>query len=527
MQEEKHNDIQVLNPLKSYLGRRIIQILVLLSGSITLLVTLVQLFFDYNQQFSEVDKRHHEIKTVHTKLIASSLWDLDLLELQRNMDGLIRLPHIDYLQIKSNKYKFESGKPVNGSTVSATYPLTYTDPYGMVETVGSIYVESNASAIYDTLIHNFLTTLATNMVKTVIVCYVILVIFNRSINQRIFTIVQYLRQYNPSHENKELELNNIRWITSDEDELSWLANEVNKLTHDLTTNIHGLHDTRLELEDLNKNLEKTVEERTKDLEQSLQQLKRTQNQLIESEKLAALGGLVAGVAHEVNTPLGISTTAASMVAEVITELNHAFESQTLTSTQFADLMHKMETSSALLESNLNRASKLIKDFKQTAVDQVSESRNSFNISQVLNSLLSSLHPETRKIPVHPAISGDTSLEMNSLPGVLTQVISNLVLNSVNHAFEDCKQPEVHISFYEEKENIIFIYTDNGSGIPKELHQRIFEPFFTTKRGKGGSGLGLNLVFNLIRQKLKGHLDFKSEPGQGVHYTLTIPKELNS
>jgi len=293
-------------------------------------------------------------------------------------------------------------------------------------------------------------------------------------------------------------------------------------------NITDLKEAQLRLEQLNENLELTVQERTQELKKSLEQLQTAQNHLIESEKLAALGGLVAGVAHEVNTPLGISVTASSIIHEATHELSDAFHAQTLTTEQFKEQIDKLTSGSQLLEQNLNRAAKLIKDFKQTAVDQVSESRDKFNVHQVLSSLITSLHPATRKVPVEPILDGDKSIIMNSLPGILTQIISNLVVNSVHHGFENNhSSPSIFISFKEKNNTIIFDYTDNGIGIPVSLHKKIFEPFFTTKRGSGGSGLGLNLVYNLINQKLKGNLIFDSEEGKGVHYIITLPKTLEN
>lgn len=290
--------------------------------------------------------------------------------------------------------------------------------------------------------------------------------------------------------------------------------------------ISALTQAKVKLEELNHTLENKVKERTQELENNMVTLQKTQDQLVESEKLAALGGLVAGVAHEVNTPLGISVTAASIIKEITQELNQAFADQTLSSVQFADLMERMSESTIMLEDNLNRGSKLIRDFKQTAVNQVSECRSNFVIHQVLDALITSLHPETRKIPVTPIISGSDTLSMSSLPGVLTQVITNLIMNSINHAFADSSEPaKISISFYEQNNEIIFEYIDNGSGIEEALHQKIFEPFYTSKRGNGGSGLGLNLVFNLIHQKLAGSLNFESSINQGVHFTFRTPKEL--
>lgn len=157
---------------------------------------------------------------------------------------------------------------------------------------------------------------------------------------------------------------------------------------------------------------------------------------------------MAGVAHEVNTPLGIAVTATSVIQETRESLLNAFNQQTLTSQQFAELMERMTQSTLMLETNLNRAARLVRDFKQTAVDQVSESRSQFHVKQVLDALMASLHSETRKIPVTPQLHGEDSVMMNSLPGVLTQIMTNLVMNSVNHAFAETAQPEIDIHFYQ-------------------------------------------------------------------------------
>ncbi|WP_237360190.1 PAS domain-containing sensor histidine kinase [Vibrio marisflavi] len=626
------------SPIYGKIGRRIILIMILLSSTITLVTTVVQLYWDYEQQFNSVEQRHHEIKTIHANLLASSLWNFDLILLQERLDGLVHLPSIDYLQVNSGQYEFKAGEKVTADYISDTYPLMhYNADTDKFEEIGSLYVETNTREIYDYLIHQFIVTLALNAFKTALVCYLILIVFHRSINRRIFSIAKYLGNYDPARPSKPLVLRHQKYITEKGDELYWLGDETNKITANVTQlyknikyqqdrltdfthvssdwlwetdefghliycsdimlealnidtskkplvsevpmlsettkladclakhadfsmceetfdidgithhfmfqgmaryiddqfvgyrgttiDITELKMAQLKLEELNTGLERTVAERTLDLKQSMQKLQTAQDQLIESEKLAALGGLVAGVAHEVNTPLGISVTATSVVRDSVKELNSAFEAQTLTTEQFASLMGSLNEGVTMLEHNLDRAAKLVRDFKQTAVDQVSESRSEFNIKQVLDALIASLHPETRTVPVVPSVNGDESLTMNSLPGVLTQIISNLVLNSVIHAFKEQEEPCISIEFYQKESNIIFEYRDNGAGVEDTLHQKIFEPFFTSRRGRGGSGLGLNLVFNLVKQKLQGYLEFESELGHGVHFTISIPREL--
>ena len=322
-----------------------------------------------------------------------------------------------------------------------------------------------------------------------------------------------------------------------DDELTHLSRYFNQFLLALEQSNHKLHgeiqerevaqqkqvELNAQLEQLNESLEATIEERTMALKQSMQQLQDTQDQLIESAKLSALGGLVAGVAHEVNTPLGIAVTSTSLIADINQQLNKAFEEKSLTSEQFAESIQQQTDAIQLLNENLNRAAKLVQDFKQTAVDQVSENRSEFAVYQVLEALIASVHPETRKVHVEPKLVGDKNLVMSSLPGVLTQVFSNLILNSVNHAFDSQPQPQITIEFAADNSNVVFTYRDNGCGVPAELQQKIFEPFFTSKKDKGSTGLGLNLVFNLVTQKLKGKLGFRSH--EGVEFTITLPKAL--
>ncbi len=627
-------------PTDSQLGKRIIVLLIIISGTITFLATVTQLYFSYQQQFSDIEKRHNEIKTIQLNLLASALWDFDLNLLQERLDALVNIPHIDYLHIDAGTYKMSAGEQVNGSKSAKTFDIMYYSPINdLQEKVGILYVESGTAKIHQSLINQFFTIFFINLVKTIIVCYIILVIFHYSINERLFTIMQYLRTYNPRHAKEVLYVHNTKYITSQHDEISALAFDVDKLTSNLTKlyqnlkeeekrlqdfagvssdwlwetngqlrliycseemresltipenaeiklneipvlstnghlidaleskqsfekleigleisgsnqyllfqgkalysdapyeflgfrgtaiNITALKEAQVQLKQMNDNLELTVQERTQELNQSLTQLKSAQNHLIESEKLAALGGLVAGVAHEVNTPLGISVTATSVIHESINILSTAFKEQTLTTEQFQEQIEKLSSGSVLLEQNLNRAANLIKDFKQTAVDQVSESREQFCIHKILSALIASIHPVTKKVPVEPILDGDTTITMNSLPGVITQIVSNLVMNSINHAFENVSAPEIYIGFKEDNGNIVLEYRDNGKGVPEHLHKKIFEPFFTTKRGKGGSGLGLNLVYNLVNQKLKGSLVFESKEGEGVYYKITLPRVL--
>ena len=181
------------------------------------------------KEFNDVKQRHIGIRDVHAGLLTSSLWSFDLAVLQERLDGLVNLPKIDYLEVQSGNYTFDSGKQATDNVVHETFSLTYRDPEdGHSEEIGTIYVESNAQEIYDYLLHQFISTLVLNALKTTLVCSIMLLIFHASVNRRIFQIAQYLRAFNPRHPSKPLVLIKKRWISEKDDELDWLGEGANE-----------------------------------------------------------------------------------------------------------------------------------------------------------------------------------------------------------------------------------------------------------------------------------------------------------
>jgi signal transduction histidine kinase len=256
-------------------------------------------------------------------------------------------------------------------------------------------------------------------------------------------------------------------------------------------------------------------------------LEVARDQLISSEKMAALGALVAGVSHEVNTPLGISITAASSVRESLEAMRQDYQMQRMTRESFEQALDMSMEGLQMLDTNLLRASRLIKDFKQTAVHQTSERLCDFDVMETVRALLASLYPVTRRVPVRPMLGGPRKLPARGYPGALMQVLTNLIMNSVNHAFRAIATPAIVIDVREGAEEWELVYSDNGVGVPPDLHSRIFEPFFTTRRGRGGTGLGLNIVYTVVTQRMGGQLSFWSRPGEGVRLQMRLPRYLAS
>jgi signal transduction histidine kinase/purine-cytosine permease-like protein len=288
-----------------------------------------------------------------------------------------------------------------------------------------------------------------------------------------------------------------------------------------------------ELDKQNRQLQQEVEERQLaeqqlqqnacQLEQTLHNLQQAEAQLIQSEKMAALGGLVAGIAHEINTPIGIGITAASLLVEKMTAFYEYCQSSTMKRSEVEKFLNIAQRSSRLTLTNLNRAAQLVQSFKQVAVDQSSESKRVFNLSTYLKEILLQLSPKLNATQHRVEVLGDRQLSLNSYPGAFSQMVTNLVMNSLIHAYSPEESGHIRLTLSQTDTQVIFEYADDGQGIPPEDLGKIFEPFFTTKRGQGGSGLGLHIVYNLVTQKLGGTIQCESEFGGGTKFVVKLPK----
>ena len=281
-----------------------------------------------------------------------------------------------------------------------------------------------------------------------------------------------------------------------------------------------------ELRELNENLEEKVESRTAELQESLDRLKDTQGQLVQSEKMAALGGLVAGVAHEINTPVGIGVTAASHLNDKTKKFAEVYASGKLSRTDFENYISIANESSTMILSNMNRAADLIQSFKQVAVDQSSEQKRNFKVKEYLKEILTSLHPKFKNTKFKINVECPEDFRMDSYPGAFSQIITNFLMNSLKHGFHDLQEGIINICITPNDREVTVIYSDSGNGIAPENLQKIFDPFFTTKRGQGGSGLGMHIVYNLVTQTLGGTITCSSEIDKGAQFQLELPIAVN-
>ena len=313
--------------------------------------------------------------------------------------------------------------------------------------------------------------------------------------------------------------------------LNEVYEQVNSYISDISMHNARLKVSKFEIKRLNEELEFKVIERTEQLrlkteeaQTSLAHLKNTQQQLIEQEKHASLGRLVAGVSHEINTPLGVSVTACSCIFDEVASLQEKITNQALTKSDFEERLRRISKSADVMQANLKRTSELVASFKQIAVDDATEDYHHFDLTQYLDEVINSLVPKVKKGKHHiKLLSCDAPIQIFSDPAAISLVILNIVDNALTHAF---RQPHGHIFIDTnmDAEQVKIIVRDDGDGMVEEVSNLIFDPFFTTTRSGGNSGLGMHIVYNIVTQQLHGNIECHSKLGQGAEFIITLPRD---
>lgn len=305
--------------------------------------------------------------------------------------------------------------------------------------------------------------------------------------------------------------------------------EVGELVMDFNSMIQRIDQSAREVQQARDALATEVADKSRaneELERAMNSLQAATDQLVQSEKMASLGGLVAGVAHEINTPVGVSVTAASTLLDDTSTFLRAYEAGKMKRSDLDRYTETARESSEIILKNLHRAANLIQSFKQVAVDQSSEERRQFEVRGYLDEVLLSLRPKFKQSGHRVEVDCETGLMIDSYPGALAQIVTNLVGNSMAHAFPERNDGRMQLSMrIEEEKTAVLEYRDDGIGIAEAELGKIFDPFYTTKRGSGGSGLGLHIVFNLATRILGGQVKADSHPGNGIHFEIRFPANL--
>lgn len=314
-------------------------------------------------------------------------------------------------------------------------------------------------------------------------------------------------------------------------ELGLLAQAYNQMLTDLRTSESARMDGEHQLRELNAELEQRVLQRTEELEKTNSELTQTlstnlaiKNELVRSEKLAALGNLVAGLAHELNTPVGNALLAASALSARTQDIGDKMDAGAIKRSDFNDYKVDCIGAAILIEKNLHRAASLIDNFKQVAVDQTAEHRRIFDLDKTIEEVVSTLEYQVRTRPIDVHMNLHAEVSMDSYPGPVGQLIVNFFTNALAHAFPADTKGNIWITCTRDANDTVKIeFKDDGCGIPDANLNKVFDPFFTTRMGQGGSGLGLSIAFNIATGMLGGTLELNSAQGSGTTFTVVVPR----
>lgn len=315
-------------------------------------------------------------------------------------------------------------------------------------------------------------------------------------------------------------------------EIASLSNNLNTMLARTQKQIERHEEDKQEIKQLNLNLEEKVNQRTvalkeanKELLMTLEKMHQYQTQIVENKKMASLGQMVAGVAHEVNTPIGLGITGSTLLRDKLYELQIAFHDKTLTAKQFEHFSNDGIANLDLIYSSLNKVAELISSFKKVAVINDDEIYTKIHLQQFINDTLLSMQQELRIKNPTININCPSEFVIESKKGPLQQIFHQLVLNSLMHGFLENKDNEIQFDISPQERLVIITYTDNGQGVENAIKGKIFDPFVTSKRGQGASGLGMHLVYNLVTQALGGRITLDTETNNCTRFVISLPNNI--
>lgn len=508
------------------LARRVLAYIILCSIFLSISSTFIQLYISFNEETKALEQRFDDIENSYLKAISTSLWDFNDSLLNQQIKGIANLPDVLYVEIKTsfdNEYTAgnKDGVKIEKQQV---FPIVYGE-----NIIGELVVYAGYQDIYEKLEQRAFEIVLGEFIKIFIVAFFIVLIVHIVITRHIYRITHYSQNLKSSNLHKPLHL---EYRSSKKDELDDLVDAINKMRVTLQSEITKLETAENELLQFSGELEVKVFERTEELQQSnaqlqqsLQDLTLAKDQLVQAEKMASLGQLVAGVAHEVNTPLGICVTSITALKDKISDIQRDVDEGKLTKKNLLNTLNILAEYESIIEKSLMKAVELIRSFKSVAVEQHTDPLLKINMAKHVEDVVNTVKTLFKRKKYNINIDVDKNINIVTYPSAWNQILTNFLMNSHIHGFEGRDEGEMSIQFTYHNEELILVYKDNGKGINSSIRRKIFDPFVTTKRGLGGSGLGLNIVFNLVNSKLNGSIDCVDQD-EGVMFKVVAPIEEN-
>ncbi len=518
------------------LSRRLLAYILACSTVLALISTLFQLGWDYNQGMNETRSRLNEIESTHLTAIAASVWNMDNEQLSLQLKGLQQMPDMltatVYERIDTHFLeRMRVGQTSGLHVLKQRFPLSYE---GYV--VGELEVSLTLEPIYQRLWQKSLVILISQTLKTLLVSCFILLIFYHQLIRHLHKISDFLQHLDVSTPPQPITLD--RHVAASGDELDAIVNSINEMQQrhaddwqaqqSFADNLQQEHAINKEL---NEKLEQKVVARTQSLENSHHELqaayddlKNTQKALIESEKMASLGALVAGMAHELNTPLGISMTASRFLSSRLKDFATVPLPESAERSSWHGQLAAIQESTELMQQQTRKALDLLNNFQQIAITHSGQQPSRFNVAETLHQIIISQGHRLNQQHCHVSIQCEPTLEVQSYLSAFTRVCNHLIQNSLDHGFEHSNRPRsITIQVSHEQGQVRLDYRDNGQGIDPELLPHIFEPFVTNRREQGFSGLGGYIIYNQVVQLLNGKIKCQSNSGNGVHFCIEMPQ----
>lgn len=543
----------MLNPLKkrdsrlfeNSIGIRLLRYVFGCYLVVTILVTCIQLVAEYRHVkdgiFDELVNLEHTFK--HS--FGESVWTFDTNQLASTLKGMSEIDIVVGIKILDDKGNLISSigltkeieRRILDSTNSTTpskkerrtsltdglyeysFPIIYLNKNVNVEQVigyGKIY--SDDSIVVERVKYGFTLIIINSVIKTVALWFIFLYFTRNILAIPLNTLIKRTVDLTQSQSK---ESNDINEKVEFKDELTCLSSRFNDMQQVIVDKIEII-------ESHNESLETRVQERTEELLQlnnnltkTLDELQQTQSKLIQSEKLSALGSLVAGISHELNTPVGNGLTAISFLSEA-TQLVKKKMREGITRSELDKYVDEMEEGTEIVGNSLEKSSALLASFKQISVDRSTSQRRTFFLNEIIEDTNKTLRPLFRNSTVALNIDIEKNIEMDSFPGPIGEILNNLVKNSLTHGLKDIAEGKITLKVTQEGEKVIFVYSDNGAGIEEGQLTRVFDPFFTTQLGQGKNGLGLHIVHNIVNGVLGGSISVSSEVNSHTTFALEFP-----
>ena len=502
---------------------RVILYFSLASFAMSFLVTGAILLWNYQQQTQAYEQKLNSIRSGYSESLGSSLWFYDEIQIRSQVKGILNLSGVLYVRVTDNlNMNIEHGNRPHASLIN-TLPIVFNG-----KDIGIIEIAFDNELVLQRAITAATSSMIGQMLSLLILTLMLGIVVYSLINRRISQLANEVDDRLTQNSFAPLSVTD----SGKQDEIDTLIQAFNALSERMNEELQQKTLAQQQLKTINLELENRVADRTRNLQQTVNELNQTlaelhatQGKLIEAEKLSSLGGMVAGIAHEINTPLGLCITIHSYIQDHYLEMKKRFDAGEMRKQDFVDFISMMDESLSILDKNLQRSAHLIKSFKQVSEDQTGEHIRKFSLHDYLQEILETLSPKFKQNKHRVDIDCPDQLWMETYAGSVSQVLTNLIMNSLLHGFEFKNDGVIRIQAGEERGNIIIRYSDDGIGLSAEARQKIFEPFYTTKRGQGGTGLGMHLVYNIVHQRLRGDIQIEDST-QGAAFRLTIPKSIS-